>query len=113
MTPIDTALAWLAAHPVLSTLIVVPLVTYLGNLLIAWLSGPRWLTLLTKYPRLAAVMKVAQALGVDPVRLARWALTVLTGKLPQPVKLPAGKYMVSETIEVDKLFPPSKKGDQS
>ena len=46
MTPIDTTLAWLAAHPVLSTLIVVPLVTYLGNLLIAWLSGPRWLTLL-------------------------------------------------------------------
>jgi len=83
MTPIDIALAWLSRHPVLTTLIVVPLVTYLGNLLIAWLSGPQWPALLARYPRLAALAKVAQALGVDPVRLARWGLTVITGRLPQ------------------------------
>ena len=74
-------LAWCYAHPTVTALVVLPLVSALCNWALAFFTGPYWLDLLERYPRVAALSKLLEHAGFSPIKFIQWAKVLVTGKL--------------------------------
>lgn len=74
----------IAAYPMLSAMVILPLLTGVANLLIWYFSSDRWPEFLNGHPRVAAACKILKALGLDPVGLVRWTHVLITGRVLPP-----------------------------